>query len=52
MDFSSDAPQQKGKFLKKAGRVVGKVIVKGLPVASQFVPALRPVAAIVGAIRQ
>jgi hypothetical protein len=48
MEFSTDDPEQKGKFLDK----VGKVVVKALPVASQFVPALRPVAAIVAAVKQ
>ena len=48
MEFSSDAPEQKSKFLKN----VGKIAVKALPVASQFVPALRPVAAVVAAVKQ
>ncbi len=48
MEFSSEAPEQKSKFLKN----VGKIAVKALPVASQFVPALRPVAAVVAAIKQ
>lgn len=48
MDFSVEAPEQKGKFLKK----VGKIAVNALPVASQFVPELKPVAAVITAIKQ
>jgi hypothetical protein len=49
LNFSSEAPQQKN-FIKKAGRGIGKVGKKILPVAATIVPALRPVAAIVDAI--
>ncbi len=48
MDFSAEAPEQKGKLLKN----VGKIAVKALPVAAQFVPALKPVAAVVAAVKQ
>ena len=46
MDFSFQAPQEKSKFLDR----VGKVAVRALPVASQFVPALKPVAAVASVI--
>ena len=52
MDFSSEAPEQKGKFLKNAGKVVKKVVVNGWPIAAEFGPALKPVAAVVAAVRQ
>lgn len=59
LDFSSEAPDQKN-FLKSVGKVgknVGNaakkvlpVAQKVLPVASVFVPALRPITAVVEAI--
>jgi hypothetical protein len=51
--FSSDAPHQKSWLTKKALPAVKKALPianKILPVAATFVPALRPVATIVGTI--
>jgi hypothetical protein len=56
LDFSSEAPEQKN-FIKKAGKRIENVGKKVLPVAQQvlpvasvFVPALRPITAVVEAI--
>jgi hypothetical protein len=52
INFSSEAPDQKN-FLKSVGKVgknVLPVAQKVLPVASVFVPALRPITAVVEAI--
>ena len=53
MDFASVEPQQKN-FIKKVIPAIKKALPiaqKILPVASIIVPALRPAAAVVGAIR-
>lgn len=53
LTFSSSAPDQKSWLTKKAFPAVMKVLPvanRVLPVAATFVPALRPVAAIVGTI--
>jgi hypothetical protein len=55
MEFSSVAPEEKSFLSKKVLPAVKKalpVVEKVLPVAATVVPGLRPVAAIVGAIRQ
>ena len=53
LTFSSSAPDQKNWLTKKAFPAVMKALPVAnriLPVAATFVPALRPVAAIVGAV--
>ncbi len=53
LTFSSSAPDQKSWLTKKAFPAVMKALPvanRVLPVAATFVPALRPVAAIVGTI--
>ena len=53
LTFSTDAPHQKSWLTKKAFPAVMKALPvanRVLPVAATFVPALRPVAAIVGTI--
>ena len=53
MDFSSNAPQQKGFFNKKllpAVKRIFPVAERVLPAVATFVPALAPAAAVVGAI--
>lgn len=53
LTFSSAAPDQKSRLTKKAIPAIRKalpVVNRVLPVAATFVPALRPVAAVVGAI--
>ena len=54
MDFASVEPQQKNFIKKKLVPAIKKALPiaqKILPVASIIVPALRPAAAVVGAIR-
>ena len=53
LTFSSASPDQKSWLTKKAIPAIRKalpVVNRVLPVAATFVPALRPVAAVVGAI--
>lgn len=53
LTFSSAAPDQKSWLTKKAIPAIRKalpVVNRVLPVAATFVPALRPVAAVVGTI--
>lgn len=53
LTFSTDAPHQKSWLTKKAFPAVMKALPvanRVLPVAATFVPALRPVAAVVGTI--
>jgi hypothetical protein len=53
MNFSSDAPQQKNFIKKKVLPAVKRVLPiaqRVLPVAATFIPALVPVAAVVGAL--
>ena len=53
LTFSADAPYQKSWLTKKALPVIKQALPianKVLPVAATFVPALRPVAAVVGTI--
>jgi len=55
MNFSSSTPQQKGFLGQKVLPTVKKVIPiaeRVLPVAATFVPALQPVAAVVGALHK
>ena len=54
IDFLATAPEQKNFLKKKVLPAIKKalpVAERLLPVAATFVPALRPVAAVVGAIR-
>lgn len=48
MDFSDETPEEKKIRLGGIIKVAGKII----PVIAPFVPALQPVAAIIGAIKQ
>lgn len=53
LSFSADAPHQKNWLTKKAFPAIKHALPianRVLPVAATFVPALRPVAAVVGAI--
>ena len=53
LSFSADAHHQKNWLTKKALPVIKQALPianKVLPVAATFVPALRPVAAVVGTI--
>ena len=53
LTFSSTVPDQKSWLTKKAVPAIRKALpiaIRVLPVAATFVPALRPVAAVVGAI--
>jgi len=53
LTFSSTTPDQKSWLTKKAVPAIRKALpiaIRVLPVAATFVPALRPVAAVVGAI--
>lgn len=53
LSFSADAPHQKSWLTKKAFPALKKALPianRVLPVAATFVPALRPVAAVVGTI--
>jgi hypothetical protein len=55
VDFLATSPDQKNFLKKKVIPVIRKalpVAERLLPVAATFIPALRPVAAVVGAIRQ
>lgn len=48
MDFSNETPEEKKLRLGGIVKVAGKII----PVVAPFVPALQPVAAVIGAIKQ
>lgn len=52
MDFSCESPEQKN-VLKKIGKGIKQavpIVKQVLPVASKFVPALKPAAAIVAVL--
>jgi hypothetical protein len=48
MDFSAETPEEKKIRLGGVVNVVGKVI----PAIAPFVPALQPVAAVIGALKK
>jgi hypothetical protein len=48
MDFSNETPEEKKLRLGGIVKVAGKII----PAIAPFVPALQPVAAIIGAVKQ
>jgi len=48
MDFSDETPEEKKLRLGGIIKVAGKII----PAIAPFVPALQPVAAIIGAVKQ
>ena len=55
MNFSSESPQQKNFLKKKVLPAIKKALPiaqQVLPVAATFIPALVPVATVVGAIRR